>query len=220
MWEGGRCFIIGGGPSMPGQFGIPDDLVARVRNAADPLGPEAYFPYMEAVHGEHVVAVNDAYRLGTWPDICFFGDHGWYKIHRQNLAQWPGLKATCCPALRENPDGIRYLRRDPNRKIGLSENPARVAWGFNSGSSAINLGVHLGPRQIILLGFDMDWPDGRSHWHRGHGNNDRPRPNYARWMQGLAVTANDARRLGVEILNASPTSAIEAFPRVMLNEVL
>jgi hypothetical protein len=165
--------------------------------------------------------VNDGYRLGAWPDICLFGDHGWYTVHRPLLALWPGLKVHCCKNDILNPsDGIKYLSRDRNHKVGLTDNPHRVAWGFNTGSSAINLAVHTGVRQIILLGFDMDWPGEKSHWHQGHGNGHRPRPNYAHWIEGLKVLAQDARRIGVEILNASPASAIGAFPKVSLREVL
>lgn len=220
MWAGGRCIVIGGGSSMPGQFGIPLDLVAKVRDKNDPLGPEAYSPYMEVIHSEHVIVVNNGYMLGGWPDICIFGDHGWYLVHRVHLARWPGLKVNCCRKDLDQFDGIKYLRRDPDKKIGLSNNPHRVAWGFNTGSSAVNLAVHLGSCQIILLGFDMHWPDGQSHWHRGHGNEHRPPPNYAKWMEGLEAIAKDAQALGIEILNASPDSTIEVFPKVTLKEVL
>ena len=211
---------------MPNQFVIPDDVVNRVRDKQDSLRIDAYSSYMELIHNEHIIVVNDGYKLGSWPDICFFGDHGWYKIHRQLLAQWTGLKITCCPALKENSDGIKWLRRDPDRKLGLSENPRRLAWGLNSGSSAINLAVHLGVRQVILLGFDMQHQPGQIHWHQGHGNERRPDgslrpgPNYAKWMQGLAIMAKDAIRLGVEIINCSPGTAITAFPVANIREVL
>lgn len=206
---------------MTGQFDIPDAIVQKVRDKNDPTGPAQYSPYMAPIHNEHVIVVNNGYLLGEWPDICFFGDHGWYRVHREFLAKWPGLKVTCCPALSGQPDGLKYLRRDPNRKLGLTDNPSRVAWGFNSGTSAINLGVHLGSRQIILLGFDMQpGLDGHSHWHLGHGNETRPRPNYARFMRGFPIMAKDATRMGVEIINCSPGTAITDFPVVNLKEIL
>ena len=222
MWEGGRCIVIGGGPSMPSQFDIPPELVAQVKDISDPTGPEAYSPYMSSIYNEHVIVVNNGYQLGSWPDICFFGDYGWYKVHRLALAQWSGLKVAAFGNIKPEvgADGIKQLQRDRDRKVGLSENPRRLAWGFNSGSSAIDLAVHLGSRQIILLGFDMSWPQGQSHWHQGHGNGRRPRPNYSKWMLGLGVMAHDAARLGVEIINASPDSTITAFPKVQLRDAL
>ena len=222
MWEGGRCIVIGGGPSILAQFDIPPELVAKARDVSDPTGPEAYSPYMVSIHNEHVIVVNNGYQLGLWPDICFFGDFGWYMVHRLALAQWSGLKIAAFGNIKPevNVDGVKQLHRDRDCKVGLSENPRRLAWGFNSGSSAINLAFHLGARQIILLGFDMHHEPGNTHWHQGHGNERRIGPNYAKWMQGLAIMAKDSIRLGVEIINCSPGSAIKDFPVANLKGVL
>jgi hypothetical protein len=223
MWDGGRCIVIGGGPSLSDQFDIPNEVIINVRDKVTPLGPAAYSSYMEIIHNEHIIAVNNSYLLGEWIDICFFGDHGWYKVHRSALSQWPGLKVTCCPALADpalaKSEGIKYLARDKINKLGLSQDPTKVAWGFNSGSSAINLAVHLGVKQIILLGFDMAHSkEGNSHWHQGHGH--KYRPNYPRFTQGFPVIAQQAAVLGIEILNASQTSVIDVFTKVRLKEVL
>lgn len=219
IWEGGRCFIIGGGPSMTRQFGVPDEIVAQVRDKDAPFGPEAYSPYMASIHEEHVIGVNNAYVLGHWLDVCFFGDCVWYLVHRQALSSWPGLKIGCC---KDSPDwlgheGIKSLSRDRNKKVGISENPTKLAWGYNSGTAAINLAVHFGVQQIILLGFDMTHEPGMTHWHRGHGNE---RKSYARFLKGFPAIASDAARLGVEILNASDNSAISEFPKIRLADLL
>lgn len=220
IWETGRCFIIGGGLSMPRQFGVPEEIISRVRDKDDLLSPDAYSPYMGSIHGEHVIGVNNAYLLGDWLDVCFFGDCNWYLAHRAALSQWPNLKVGCCK--KESPewvegDRVKFLARDKAKKVGISTSPSRLAWGYNSGSSAINLAVHFGVRQVILLGFDMSHKPGMTHWHRGHGNERR---SYARFLRGFPAIAADAAGLGVEILNASDSSAIEDFPRVQLREVL
>jgi len=222
MWDGGRCIVIGGGPSMPSQFDIPIEVVSKVRDKADLLGPQAYSPYMESIYEEHVIVVNNGYQLGDWPDICLFGDQPWYLVHRQTLAKWPGIKVHCCKSdCIDQRDGVKYLARDREKRFGLCTNPRRVAWGWNTGSSSINLAVHFGVRQIILLGFDMSWGiASQSHWHRGHGNEHRPRPNYSKWIKGLSVLAKDAAGLGIEIINCSPGSAITAFPVAELKDVL
>jgi len=221
MWDGGRCIVIAGGPSLVTQFGIPDDVVATVRSGQAPLS--TYSPFMSAIHDEHVIAVNNSYLLGDWPDICFFGDHGWWRVHRQALIEWPGLKVTNCPGLSDpavaRASNVRYLARDRNRKLGLSPDPGKLSWNFNSGSSAIDLAVHLGSSKVILLGFDMRYGNGgESHWHPGHGHDKKP--NYARFMQGFPVIANDAQRLGVEIINCSPGTALVDFPVMNLSEAL
>ena len=224
IWDGGRCLILGGGPSLAGQFDIPQDLITRVTDSKDPLDPRAYSRYMELIHDEHVIAVNNSYLLGDWPDICHFGDWGWYKVHRERLASWPGLKVSHSPSFADpakaKEGGVKYMPRDRAKRMGLSDNPGKLSWGFNTGSSAIDLAVHLGAKQVILLGFDMrNGRSGETHWHRGHGPNRRP-ASYARFLQGFPVIAKDARRLGVEIINCSPGTSITEFPVANLKEIL
>ncbi len=220
MWEDGRCFVIGGGPSIPGQFAIPDDIVSKVRNPADPAGPELYAPYMQMIHEEHIIGANNAYLLGDWVDVCHFGDHGWYKVHRDRLSRWPGIKVTHVPAFADpgfdNGCNVKFMERD-RRRLGLSSHPARLCWNFNTGASAIDLAAHLGARKIILLGFDMSHSGTSTHWHAGHGH---VRQSYARFLRGFPMIAADAQRMGLEIINASPSSAITEFPRVSLKEAL
>ena len=74
IWDGGQCFIIGGGASFPRQFDVPESIIQEVY--LNKNTPSAYAPYMEGIHGEHVIAVNMAYRLGQWLDCVLFGDTG------------------------------------------------------------------------------------------------------------------------------------------------
>ena len=76
MWEGGDVWIIGGGPSITKEFGIPDNIVQGVFKKELPLS--AYSPYMSFLHDKHVIGVNVAYLLGDWVDMVFFGDKGFF----------------------------------------------------------------------------------------------------------------------------------------------
>ena len=49
MWDGGECFLLGGGPSLH------EVDVNRLR-------------------GRRVIAINQGYKLGDWIDVLFFGD--------------------------------------------------------------------------------------------------------------------------------------------------
>jgi len=204
---------------MPRQFGVPEDLIADVVSGAKL--PSAYAPYLSPIHDRHVIGVNNAYQLGTWIDALFFGDCGWYLVHRFPLAKWPNLKVTCCKRFekknKQGREGIKYLAKDTSHRWGISPHPTRVSWNSNSGSSAINLAAHFGARRIILLGFDMS-VDGSTHWHRGHGN--KAGPPFARHLKGFPQIAADAKERGIEILNASPVSAIQHFQVVSLKEAI
>ena len=220
MWSGGTAFIIGGGPSMPRQFGVPEDVVAKVMTGA--LPPATYSPYLAPIHGAHVIGVNNAYQIGPWIDAIFFGDCAWYLVHRTALAKLSNLKVSCCPRFAGRPqkdmEGVKYLAKDGGHRYGISNNPSKVAWNHNSGASAINLAVHFGAKRIILLGFVMCLDGSVSHWHGSHGN--KKPPPFARHLNGFPSIAEDAARRGVEVLNCSPNSQIDVFPKVSLSEVL
>jgi len=233
MWDGGECWILGGGPSWLGQFKVPSKIKSRVLSKELPAS--ACSPYLEVLHDRHVIAINNAYQVGEWIDFVFFGDCSWYLAHRKRLAEWPGLKVTCCNRFeskkKEDSEGIKYLskykkaRRGRDRKYGISDNPRYVCWNHNSGAAAISLAALLGVKRIILLGFDMNAGTDVSHWHGSHSKGkvipkDKRQKTYDRHLRGFPAIAEDAKKLGIEILNASPISTIPDFPKVKALEML
>jgi hypothetical protein len=233
LWEGGECWIIGGGLSMPREFGVPEEIIESV--IREESTPAAYSPYMSAIHDRHIIAINVAYLIGTWIDMVFFGDNRLYITHRENLAQFPGLKVACNPKLRspryQREENIKYVPRDKQHKLGISDNPCTVSWNHNSGAAAISVAANMGARRIILLGFDMKLSeDGKQHWHslyrvrRMKGRNEVKAPlihlPFKRHLRCFPHIAKDARRRGIEIINASPDSAIENFRKLSVNQIL
>jgi len=220
IWEGGECWIIGGGKSMPEQFNITPDIIDQV--CLGRLPPSAYSPYMESIHDRHIIGINNIYQIGTWIDVVFFGDSSWHLKHRRILAQWPGLKVSCSPKFakrkRENSEGIKFLAKDTEHRLGISGNPSKVAWNGNSGGAAISLAGHFGVKKIFLLGFDMNAQGKHTHWHGSHGG-VKP-PPFKRHLRGFPAIASDAKKMGIEILNVSKKSAIDVFQKITLDEAL
>jgi len=226
MWEGGECWIIGGGPSIATQFEVPEDVITGVLSKTLPVS--AYSPFLSAIHGRHVIGVNVAFMLGNWIDIVFFGDAGFYKQYQKQMNAFPKVKVTCNPILFNKKNmhiqSVKLVRKDAAHGYGISQNKNSVAWNNNSGAAAINLAVHLGVARIFLLGFDMTLGlEGSQHFHdqynRGKYINGRKLP-FRRHLMSFPNIAKDAKRLGVEIINVSPDSAITEFPRVSLKEAL
>ena len=140
---------------------------------------------------------------------------------------------TCCQH-RKNMPGVRVIGRSTER--GISTNPGEVRWNLNTGAAAINLSVHFGVRRIVLLGFDMRPTEIEiegekvlmNNWHQDYphsvakaGRKQRDIHNpYPNMLERFAVIAQDLKRLGVECLNATEGSAIEAFPRLKLEDLL
>lgn len=227
IWEEGDVWILGGGPSITKQFNIPDNIVRQVLDKKLPLS--AYSSYLSPLHDKHVIGINVAYMIGSWVDMVFFGDPRFFKVHMHGLVNFPGLKVSCAPGSEKVP-WVKYLSRDGGRKTGISPDPSKVSWNFNSGAAAISLAANAGAKRIILLGFDMTLNEaGQQHWHNAYGNNDmspqikRQRVNslpFNKHLSGFPAIASDAKKRGIEILNACPTSAIEAFPKFTVKQLL
>ena len=169
LWEGGECWILGGGPSLPLEFGVPEEIIRDVIRGK--RSPSEYSPYMAAFHDRHCIAVNNSYMIGDWIEVMHFGDCQWFIPHRNRLARFPGLKTTSCHKFkRKAKDGIKYLSRDHSHGYGIAKDPTEVAWNQNSGASAISLAHHFRVKRIILVGFDMKaGRSNRTHWHGLHG---------------------------------------------------
>ena len=224
IWEEGDVWIIGGGPSVPKQFDIPNKIIHSVIRGTS---PSVYSPYMSALHDKHVIGINVAYLLGDWMDIVFFGDSGFFLKHQQALSKFQGLKVSCHPKANDV-DWVKFLPRDKSHAQGISTNPMRVSWNGNSGAAAISLAVHTGAARVILLGFDMKVNESdNQHWHDEYGRMKIPTDQkrrrkmpFHRHLRGFPQIARDAKKMGVEILNASPDSAIECLPKVTAKELL
>jgi len=191
IWPGEDVFILGGGPSL-----LDNDL--------------------SLIHNRKVIGVNDAYRLGTWVDVCWFGDWEWFRMHRKELAKFPGLIATHQQQCKH----MKSVKVLQFREEGICDDPLYVARNRNSGGSAVNLAYHLGAKRIILLGFDMHLETGtkRSNWH----DDNRCSPtehSYGVMLNCFKKIAEDAVQLGLTIINATPESSLTLFPFQTLKEV-
>lgn len=223
MWDGGECWIIAGGPSWLYEFNIPKETIKAVM--AKTKQPSEFSSYLKAIHNKHIIGVNNAYQIGNWIDILFFGDCSWYNVHRLALIDFPGIKITSCPNRTfDKKERIKKLDRDKFHKKGISSDKSKVSWNSNSGAASISVAAHLGVKRIILLGFDMAI-DNHSKYSHFHGSHRKPEqgiksPPFKRHLMGFPAIKEDAKNMGIEIINASPKSTIPEFPRVSVNELL
>ncbi len=223
IWEEGDVWIIGGGPSISKQFGVPDKVVRSVVKGLSPLS--TYSPYMFLLHDKHVIGVNVAYQIGDWIDMVFFGDGGFFLKHQEGIAGFPGLKVSCSPKTSEL-SWIKYVARNSSQPRGISDNPKMVSWNGNSGAAAISVAANAGAHRIILLGFDMKLGEHKQqHWHdvygRGAITEERrlKKMPFHKHLRGFPAIAEDAKRRKIEILNANPDSGITCFRKVTVQEL-
>lgn len=203
IWPGSTVFIIGGGPSL-----LKQDLTL--------------------IQGYRVIGVNHAFELGSWVDICWYGDRGFYEDNERLFADYNGIIATCsdCRPAEQLPR-VRYMGR--SKIFGIeTRRVTHVAWNHNSGASAINLAYHLGAKRAVLLGFDFKNPDDpndkQTHWHnRYRPVYDSPGklrdPYVKRFLKGFQIMSEEIKELDFEIINATEGSALEVFPRIPLEQI-
>lgn len=123
-----------------------------------------------------------------------------------------------CDAGAANRHGLNYVEGVKNEP-GLSSVPGRIHTGLNGGYQAVGLAAMWGAAKIILLGFDMQRTDGKTHWHGDHVG----LPNLGhlnRWVEEFVGLGADLRRAGISVVNATRVSALQCFRKVVLREAL
>jgi hypothetical protein len=179
--------------------------------------------------GLRVIAINSAIRDAPFADVCYAADPGWWSRVGAHAVP-PGTLRVSCQA--SEVPGVRSFHYRPGHDFetdpawvatGRGPDASGVVRGGFSGYQAINLAVHFGARRVLLLGYDC-MPGEHDEIHNfgshPHGlNNPKPR-DLAAWAHSFRRMAPALDRLGVEVVNCSRRTAITAFPRAPLEEVL
>jgi hypothetical protein len=164
------------------------------------------------------IAVNDNWKRVPFAQVLYAADREWWEYHKF-VPQFEGEKWTQHKGAKQWPTrangmGLRVIRSAPSP--GVSLEPGLVHTGANSAFQAMNLAVLAGASRVLLLGCDMK---GR-HWFGNHpGKLHRPSP-YSRFRKAFEGAAPQLVQLGVEVINCSPISAIQAYPKMPLDEAL
>jgi len=194
-WCGETVFILGGGPSLKNVD------IFSLRN-------------------RRVIAINNSWELAPWADILYFCDVRWWNWHGERASrQFEGRYIVTASQLLDDPRG-RLLKL--TGATGLEKDPSGLRHGSNSGYQVINLAYHLGVKRIVLLGYDMHVKNG-THWHPGHPST---KPDmYGKSLSDAMLPKFDSlvdplKEAGVEVINATPGSALRCWPIRSLKEAL
>lgn len=195
-WEGRRCFIVSGGPSLKGFDWdlLRGELTIGVNRAVeyfDPtvslsidarwyewttsgkLGEEAKLRY-GAFNGHKVMVCGEADKAYNYPATV------------QSIAGYPGGH-----------------RLSPALRFGLGH-------GDNSGLAALNLALCLGASQIYLLGFDCNPnTDTQEHFHDGYPEMQRGCV-YKKFIASFNLIAEEAKKRA-KIINVNEKSGLKCF---------
>lgn len=205
-------------PPVPRRWHDPEHLCV-VAATGPSLTPEV----ADMCRGHDVVAVNDAWRLIPWAVAVYACDNKWWS-HHKGVPEFTGEKwSSHGPGA--NNDKRRVAREYGVRLVagrneaGFSTDPTYINHGKNSGFQAINLAMHFGARRIVLVGFDMSVRQGKRHFF---GDHPQPLGNFGDYRRFVPEFDRAAKMLPpwLQIINATPGSALKCFPYLPLAEAL
>jgi len=97
----------------------------------------------------------------------------------------------------------------------------KIGAGSNSAFQAANLAVRWGASRIILLGVDCHSPG--KHWHSNHTfveTSHQKQTLMHSWMRSWTNASKDLAQRGVEVVNCSPGTALDAFPKMTIEHAV
>jgi len=197
-------YIVGGGPSLRGYN-------------------------WELLRDKRIIGINRAFEVVPWADMIYFGDYKFFlEFQHKGLFDVDSALITTDGRI-NHPRIVNFVNAGVN---GLASDNNCLCVGKNSGHAAINLAVHLKAKRIILLGFDMSTEQcdvtrisdkkvmkvsGRSHWHSGYSTQPSLR-TYPTMLEHFPSLVEPLKELGIEVLNASPHSKLDVFPKIALDQ--
>lgn len=148
--------------------------------------------------------------------MLYAADWGWWSTYQQEALSHTGIKVTasenCFPA-------VHYLH--PTGPEGYDPSPGKIRTGGNSAYQALHIAAQAGASRILLCGVDLTNKNGRHH----HGHHPSPLRNpgddeLLAMGRRFATIVKPMKELGIEVLNCSPDSMLECFPKVPIEEAL
>lgn len=198
IFAGQPAIIIAGGPSLVG------------------------FDWRQ-LKGLNTIAVNRAYEVVPDAKMLWWTDAAFFRWHREALlAHAAPVKATVdlCYLPGEIPPEVHAYRQTGAR--GFDPTPGCVRHGNNATYAAMH--VAAGDCQaaaLILLGVDMKYSaDRRSHWHKGHGVEHFEKCFASVMLPFFPFLVSPLAERNVQVVNASPDSALRLWPRCTIQEGL
>lgn len=151
--------------------------------------------------GHPTVVTNTTFRLCPWADVLYGFDSRWWKQYEDEVKTFKGEKLSASLL---------------SKNYGAETKPLGYR---NTGVCAIALAMIRGASNVVMLGYDVGFWEGRKHWHDDH----QGMPNadtVNEWPAQFAHLAKQARLRGVSIVNASRRTALACFPLVHLEAAL
>lgn len=204
-WRNCTAVIVASGPSLTEE----QCEAVRVWHAANALA--------------RVVAINTSFRRAPFADILYACDGQWWKqvdpktglnYFTEASEYFPPESMWTQDSTAARDFSLQHIRSIPGSRLSLEK--TIICQGMTSTIQAMNIAFHAGASRFILLGVDCK---GR-HWHEEHPPPlARSLPHRA-WQENFAIFGADLKDQGIEVVNCSPGTALNAFRKGELAEEL
>ena len=210
MWSGCSAVLVGGGSSLQGfdwerleRWGCGEGRLSYMRRVA---------------------IINDAiHTCGHFADLLFWMDREQYDYRKTEMDNFRGIKAAYSyEDDNRGPEGTHFIQGKAAEGVSDSLGEG-LCHANNSGYMLLNLVYLLGANPIYLLGFDGGVIGEAHHWHHAPRLPDAAEVQQERsksMREGFEKYGGLYAGKGVEVVNLSPQSRIEVFPKKELDEVL
>lgn len=182
-------------------------------------GPSTKKSGVERLKGRMTTfAIKRNIELAPWAEAVYGCDYPWWRSVR-GLPDFKGVKLAYADRACDQYGCTKVKIPDVKSDRLLFGEIGTVGAGGNSGFQALNLALQFGATKILLVGFDYvgeHWY-GRNNW-QGGGNPSES--NFKRWRATLEAAAPVLMERGVEVINASQTSTVKAFPKRSIADAL
>lgn len=192
MWIGQTAVILGGGPS---------------------LTPECF---QSASRFQNRIAVNQAYELDPGAQVLLWIDGSWFDRNRKGILEHAAPYKITTRRAKRIEAGVKVM--GVTQELPEIRTEPTTLFGNNSGHCALNLAYHFGASRIILLGFDMHLKNG-ANWHTKHVAHASPTRFASGFLPAMIRAVEILQRVGIEVINCSPGSALKCCPIMSIEEV-
>lgn len=186
-----------------------------------------------------IITMNNSYQAID-PDIHFACNYQWWDHYFQKDPKLKELRNTVDMWTWNKDTAKKYkINHVPGKwEDGLSTDPNWIHYGHGSGYESLGVAYNYKFHTILLLGYDMKFPKGYNGKKKQAGGKRHYFGEYPKTLQHWSVSPKsvdkngvliglirmyetiDCSKLGVNIVNCSPGSALECFPKKKLEEIL
>lgn len=171
-------------------------------------------------HAPRVIVINRTWERCPSADVLYAADCAWWLYSGEAPAadafkgeRWTTAKAWNSLSEKRALEAYNVVQTQPGRSFSVLP---PLFTGSNSPFQALGLAAWWGARKIVFLGLDLHG----TTWHTPHRHKRSGPATLAGFRVAYKSAAPMIKAAGVEIINASPGTILDCFPKCSIRDAL